>query len=419
MSKPLSKLPSTIWILSAGLLCVGAGQSVIFITIPPLARDLGLSEIQIGSIFASSALAWMILSPFWGKLSDRIGRKKVVIIGLVGFSISLMLFSLTISLGEKGVLHGSILFALLIAARLINGMFGSATRPSSGAWVADITDAEDRSRAFARLDSGFSMGRILGPALAGFLLLISYTAPFYLFAFMAFIVMILITREKAYKGSQILSKDHIFIKTYDPRVWPFLVVSAAFGICNAALVQTSSFYFQDVIVPFSENYIAIASAGFMLTALGILSGQLIIADRLQTSPGSLIRAGAVFLCLSLLGIALSNSLLEIYTSLFFYGVGGGMLGPGISSSLSLSVGKENQGAASGFLGMVIPIGHVISPLIAMPLYVLSPKAPYLLGVFVMLVAIVFIFSNSRHQWIRKKGYRELPIKTIEDSLDIG
>ena len=48
----------------------------IFITIPPLARDLGLSEIQIGSIFASSALAWMILSLFWGKLSDRIGRKK-------------------------------------------------------------------------------------------------------------------------------------------------------------------------------------------------------------------------------------------------------------------------------------------------------------------------------------------------------
>ena len=69
--------------------------------------------------------------------------------------------------------------------------------------------------------------------------------------------------------------------------------------------------------------------------------------------------------------------------------------------------------------MVIPIGHVISPLIAMPLYVLSPKAPYLLGVFVMLVAIVFIFSNARHQWIRKKGYRELPTKTIEDSLDIG
>ena len=419
MSKQLSKLPSSIWILSAGLLCVGAGQSVIFITIPPLARDLGLSEVQIGSIFASSALAWMILSPYWGKLSDRIGRKKIVITGLIGFAISLILFSLTISLGQKGVLQGSVLFALLIAARLINGMFGSATRPSSGAWVADITNPEDRSRAFARLDSGFSMGRIIGPALAGFLLLISYTAPFYLFAFMAFIVIILITREKAYKGSKLLSKDHVFIKTYDPRVWPFLIVSAAFGICNASLVQTSSFYFQDVIVPDSENYIAMASVGFMLSALGILTGQLIIADRLQTSPGSLIRAGTLFLSLSLLGVALSSSLVEIYISLFLYGIGGGMLGPGISSSLSLSVGKENQGAASGFLGMVIPIGHVISPLIAMPLYTLSPKAPYLLGVLVMVLAVAFINFNSRHQWIRKKGYREVPLKTVQDSLDIS
>ena len=419
MSKQLSKLPSSIWILSAGLLCVGAGQSVIFIKIPPLARDLGLSEVQIGSIFASSALAWMILSPYWGKLSDRIGRKKIVITGLIGFAISLVLFSLTISLGQKGILQGSVLFALLIAARLINGMFGSATRPSSGAWVADITNPEDRSRAFARLDSGFSMGRIIGPALAGFLLLISYTAPFYLFAVMAFIVIILITREKAYKGSKLLSKDHVFIKTYDPRVWPFLIVSAAFGICNASLVQTSSFYFQDVIVPDSENYIAMASVGFMLSALGILMGQLIIADRLQTSPGSLIRAGTLFLTLSLLGVALSSSLVEIYISLFLYGIGGGMLGPGISSSLSLSVGKENQGAASGFLGMVIPIGHVISPIIAMPLYTVSPNAPYILGVFVMALAIAFIIINPRHQWIRKKGYRERPPKTIEDSLDMG
>ena len=182
MSREVTKLPNTIWILAAGLLCVGAGQSVIFITIPPLARDLGLTEIQIGSIFATSAFFWMLFSPFWGSLSDSIGRKKVVIIGLSGFAISLMLFSFTISLGQAQKLTGLTLFVLLVAARLLNGMFGSATRPASGGWIADISSIEDRSRAFARLDSGFSMGRILGPALAGVLLLISYTAPFYLFA---------------------------------------------------------------------------------------------------------------------------------------------------------------------------------------------------------------------------------------------
>ena len=406
MSKKLKKLPSGIWILSLGLLCVGAGQSVVFITIPPLVRDLGLTEIQIGSIFASSALAWMFLSPYWGKLSDKIGRKRVVIIGLFGFAVSLILFSLAISLGREGVLHGTILFTILIAARLINGMFGSATRPAAGAWVADITNPEERSRAFARLDSGFSMGRIFGPAVAGFLLLVSYTAPFYLFASMALIVILLITKQKAYKGNSDLTGTNTSIKATSKEVWPFLVVSAAFGICNAALVQTSSFYFQDVITSGAENYIALASVGFMLSALGILTGQLLVADRMQTSPGSLIRLGSLFLCVSLVGIGFSSSLSQVYIALYFYGMGGGMLGPGISSSLSLSVGKDNQGAASGFLGMVIPVGHVISPLLAMPLYMVLPSAPYFLGAIIMLVAMIFIVTNKRHLWVRNKEYKK-------------
>tara|TARA_Y100001970_G_scaffold285454_1_gene405272 strand:- start:10236 stop:11492 length:1257 start_codon:yes stop_codon:yes gene_type:complete len=404
MNRASNSLPSSIWYLSAGLLCVGAGQSVIFITIPPIARDLGLSEIQIGSIFATSAFFWMLFSPFWGSLSDSVGRKKVVIIGLSGFAISLILFSFTISLGQAGKLTGLMLFALLVAARLLNGMFGSATRPASGGWIADISSIKDRSRAFARLDSGFSMGRILGPALAGILLLISYTAPFYLFAFGALFVIFLITKQKTpplVKSKADLKK----ISLLDYRVWPFLIVSTSFGICNAALVQTSSFYFQDVIHPNSTNYIALASVGFMLAAVGVLNGQLLIADRLQTSPGSLIRLGVVFIFFSLIGIANSNTLVQIYISLFFYGLGGGMLGPGISSSLSLSVGQENQGSASGFLGMVIPVGHVISPIISMPLYIISPSYPYLLGSCLMLLTLFFVLTNRRHQWIRKKNYR--------------
>ena len=405
MSKNLEKLPNTIWILAAGLLCVGAGQYIVFITIPPIARDLGLNEIQIGSIFATSALAWMILSPVWGSLSDSVGRKKIVIVGLLGFAVSLILFSFTISLGQRELLTGSLLFLLLVAARVLNGIFGSATRPSSGGWVADISSTESRSRAFARLDSGFSMGRILGPAVAGLLLLVSYTAPFFFFATGAFIVIIFVTFQKS--PAQFSYKETINkLSIFDSRVWPFLVVSAGFGISNAALVQTSSFFFQDVITPSSDNYIALASIGFMLSALGVLNGQLLIADRLQTSPGSLVKLGVILNFLSLTGYAFSTSLVEVYICIFFYGLGGGMLGPGISSSLSLSVGKEYQGAAGGFLGMVIPIGHVISPLVSMPLYILSPSLPYLLGASLMFFAMIFIFINKRHKWIRDKNYRE-------------
>ena len=405
MSKTLEKLPNTIWILAAGLLCVGAGQTIVFITIPPIARDLGLNEIQIGSIFATSAVAWMILSPVWGSLSDSIGRKKIVIVGLLGFAISLVLFSLTISLGQKGLLTGTLLFVLLVSARVLNGIFGSATRPSSGGWVADISSINSRSRAFARLDSGFSMGRILGPALAGLLLLVSYTAPFFFFAAGAFIVIVLVIfQQSPPKISS--SKEVKKLSMFDSRVWPFLIVSAAFGICNASLFQTSSFFFQDVITPSSENYIALASVGFMLTGLGVLNGQLLIADRLQTSPGSLIKLGVIFNCLSLLGYAYSSSLVQVYICLFFFGLGNGMLGPGISSSLSLSVGKDYQGVAGGFLGMVIPIGHVASPLISMPLYTINPVYPYILGSSLMFLCTVFIFTNKRHKWIRDNHYRE-------------
>ena len=405
MSKTLEKLPNTIWILAAGLLCVGAGQTIVFITIPPIARDLGLNEIQIGSIFATSAVAWMILSPVWGSLSDSIGRKKIVIVGLLGFAISLVLFSLTISLGQKGLLTGTLLFVLLVSARVLNGIFGSATRPSSGGWVADISSINSRSRAFARLDSGFSMGRILGPALAGLLLLVSYTAPFFFFAAGAFIVIVLVIfQQSPPKISS--SKEVKKLSMFDSRVWPFLIVSAAFGICNASLFQTSSFFFQDVITPSSENYIALASVGFMLTGLGVLNGQLLIADRLQSSPGSLIKLGVIFNCLSLLGYAYSSSLVQVYICLFFFGLGNGMLGPGISSSLSLSVGKDYQGVAGGFLGMVIPIGHVASPLISMPLYTINPVYPYILGSSLMFLCTVFIFTNKRHKWIRDKHYRE-------------
>ena len=405
MSKTLEKLPNTIWILAAGLLCVGAGQTIVFITIPPIARDLGLNEIQIGSIFATYAVAWMILSPVWGSLSDSIGRKKIVIVGLLGFAISLVLFSLTISLGQKGLLTGTLLFVLLVSARVLNGIFGSATRPSSGGWVADISSINSRSRAFARLDSGFSMGRILGPALAGLLLLVSYTAPFFFFAAGAFIVIVLVIfQQSPPKISS--SKEVKKLSMFDSRVWPFLIVSAAFGICNASLFQTSSFFFQDVITPSSENYIALASVGFMLTGLGVLNGQLLIADRLQTSPGSLIKLGVIFNCLSLLGYAYSSSLVQVYICLFFFGLGNGMLGPGISSSLSLSVGKDYQGVAGGFLGMVIPIGHVASPLISMPLYTINPVYPYILGSSLMFLCTVFIFTNKRHKWIRDKHYRE-------------
>tara|TARA_Y100001949_G_C15966116_1_gene321633 strand:- start:189 stop:1436 length:1248 start_codon:yes stop_codon:yes gene_type:complete len=413
----MKKLPPIIFLLSGGLFFVGAGQSVVFITIPPLARDLGLTEIQTGSIFASSALAWMLFSPYWGKLSDQIGRKIIVLIGLLGCAISLVLFSSALTLGTSNLLLGWKLLAVLILARMINGILGSATRPAAGAWIADVTDADERGGGYGRLNAGFSAGRIVGPALAGFLLLISYTLPFYIFSIGLFITTFVLLKQP---GGGKVSKVEVKkgnLKVLDDSVWPFLLVGACLGICNAILVQTSSFYFQDVITPSATNPITFASVGFMLAAFGSILGQLLIADKLRISPGSLVRYGALISGISLLGVSQSNSLTSIYVSLFLSGFGQGILSTGLAAAISLSVGQENQGKANGFMGMIMPIGHVISPFVAMPLYMISPEYPYLLGFTTMFMIFIFIQTHSRHRWIRNKGYRNTKVSDFNETLE--
>ena len=297
-----NRLPSVIWLLSFGLFFVGAGQSVVFLTIPPLGRDLGLTEQQIGSIFGISALAWMIASPLWGSMSDKVGRKKIVIVGLIGCALSLILFSTVIDFGISGSLAGTLLFLLLVLARLLNGLFGSATRPASGGWIADITSLDDRGRAFGRLNSGFSAGRIGGPALAGFLLIISYTAPFYIFSAGLILISILVlnqSKKESPKDINTGNESDSSLRILDHSVWPFLFVAITLGITNASLIITISFYFEDIIIKNSENALTYASIGFMLSAIGSLIGQLFFADKLNISAGTLIRYVSFFKLVSL------------------------------------------------------------------------------------------------------------------------
>ena len=125
--------------LKFGLFTVGLGQSFVFVLVPPLARDLGLTEIQTSSIFAISALAWATTSAFWGRASDQYGRRNIAILGLLGYSISLIALITPLFLAERNLLNISLLFPALILGRLINGLIGSATRPASFAYVADVT----------------------------------------------------------------------------------------------------------------------------------------------------------------------------------------------------------------------------------------------------------------------------------------
>ena len=165
--------------LKFGLFTVGLGQSFVFVLVPPLARDLGLSVIQTSLIFAISAFAWAITSAYWGRASDKYGRRNIAILGLIGYAVSLIALITPLFLVERNILDLAFLFPALVLGRLINGLLGSATRPASFAYTADVTPKEKRTLKFARLESSFLLGTVAGPLLGGFLFLITKETPFY------------------------------------------------------------------------------------------------------------------------------------------------------------------------------------------------------------------------------------------------
>ena len=123
--------------LKFGLFSVGLGQSFVFVIVPPLARDLGMTEIQISLVFAFSAIAWALTSASWGRASDRYGRRNIAMLGLIGYAASLVTMITPLFLVEKNIIDIVFLFPLLIFGRLLNGLLGSATRPAAFAYVAD------------------------------------------------------------------------------------------------------------------------------------------------------------------------------------------------------------------------------------------------------------------------------------------
>ena len=122
------------------LVIVGMGFTVLFPVLAPLGREIGLSEIQITMIIGLSGLVVFLSSPVWGRRSDRWGRKRVLLVGLFGFSLGTALFNSVLAIGLNGILTGSVLFVALILARMTHAAMMSASMPAANAYMADITD---------------------------------------------------------------------------------------------------------------------------------------------------------------------------------------------------------------------------------------------------------------------------------------
>lgn len=397
-----SRYPRAFQILFWCQVCVGLGQAMLFAILPPAARELGLSPFQVSIIFVTSATIWVFVSPMWGRRSDVVGRRPVILIGLLGFAASMALLATMIEIGLAGLLPLAVVYPLMIASRSVFALVGSGTGPASQAYVADRTSRSDRSAGVALVSAAFGLGQALGPAVGAVLAVISVLAPVYFSAALAVMSALMIWVFLPEDGPPIEKGAGRPPKMSfrDRRILPFLLVAAAMQAVRATTVITLAFFLQDSLGLSAQETVQYAGVAFVALAVSGLFAQLVLVQRFNPSPALMMKVGVLLMLFAFVRLVTGVEFIDCLVALTFMGVGLGLVRPGFSAGASLSVGLEEQGSVAGLTSAIAVVGNIFGPLLGTILYELTPTGPYLLNAALMACTLVFVFANRRLRSIR-------------------
>ncbi len=278
-------------ILLAGVVCMGMGQTIIFAVLPPLARDLGMADFQVLSIFMLSALFWVLIGPFWGRRSDIYGRRPFIVIGLTGFAVSMTAFATVLHLGLDGVLAGAALYALLLGTRSIYGIIGCATPGAAQAYIADRTPPERRTAGMAAFSAAFGIGAMVGPAFAGAVVAIDPVAPLYAVAAVAAASVVAVWFFLPERMAPVESVVRPTLSPLDKRIRSYLIYGLGTAIATAIPIQFIGFYFIDRLELESKEALQLVGVALSAAAMASLFSQLVLVQRFNMPPTTLMRLG--------------------------------------------------------------------------------------------------------------------------------
>lgn len=384
------------------LVCVGMGQSMLFSILPPAARVIGLSPFQVSTIFATSASIWVFVSPMWGRRSDVTGRRKVILIGLLGFALSMTLLATVIEIGIHQLLPPLVVYPLMVASRSIFALVGSGTGPASQAYVADRTSRMARTAGVALVNAAMGLGETVGPGLGAALAVIGLLAPVYFSAGLAVISALTIWHFLPEDGPPLDKgvERPRKLSVRDPRVLPFLLVSTSLQAVRATTVITLAFFLQDTLGLNSRQTVQYSGVGFVTLAVAGLFAQLVVVQRFQPSPRWLMRVGTTMMVAAFALFVAGSGYGAVVVALALLGLGLGFVRPGTAAGASLSVMSSEQGSVAGVVGGVAVIGNVFGPMLGTWLYELRHTAPFMLNGAIMAAVLVYVFSSRRLRGVR-------------------
>ncbi|WP_325059478.1 MFS transporter [Vitreimonas sp.] len=384
------------------LLVIGAGNSMLLAVAPPLVRELKLPDSSVGWIFSLSALLWVVMSPGWGRLSDRIGRKPVAALGLGAYAVSMASFGVVVMFGQAGFIAGAWLFTWLMLARAIFGAFGSASSPAAQAYIADRTTRLERTEQLAGLTAAFALGQAFGPAICAALAAkFGLVFPIWLVAVLAAIASFMIWRflpentppkSERPKGEW---RESLALVT-DRRLSAFLLYGFALSVVAGVTVQVFGLFTMDRLNAAGERGAELTAAGFMVNALALLATQMAILPRLKLGPRGLMAWGAGLLALGVGVQIIADTLAALLVAQAVQGLGAGLARPGFTGGASVAVKPEEQGSAAGLVVAANGAGFVFSPVIGGVVYeTVDMNAPLIIMLVLLLAMMAFALRSRR------------------------
>ena len=380
------------------------GFGIVIPLSPYLAREFNASPTEIGLLLAIYSITQFLFSPFWGSLSDRIGRRPVLLVSILGGALSYLLFAFANS------------FWILFAARGLAGLFGGNIS-TAHAYIADVTKPEERSKGMGLIGAAFGLGFIVGPVMGGLLgalgeslgseppLGLSFSALgaallclINFFSALSFLKESLPPEKRTSPREKRKRLAEIWNQLHRPVVGSLIFVYFLSGL---AMAQMEAMLFPYVADVFQWD-LKTSSYGFAYVGVLMVLTQGVFIRRWMPKYGEpfILAAGLLLFSISLLGIAISTTVAVLAITMTILALGNGLMRPPNLGIISLLTRADEQGAAMGVTNSTASLGRIIGPVIGGLLYEhFSRMAPFLFAGVLSAIALVIVMVQ----------YKRLPV----------
>ncbi len=351
--------------------------SLLFPIFPAYVQSMGGEPFHIGLLIAIQPFMQFVFSPFWGWVSDRVGRKWLIFTGLIGFSIGFVLIALARNLET------------LFAARIVGGLISSSAFPAVFAYVADITEGKERNVGMGIVGAGFGLGIVFGPFVGGILGHLDIRLAFWVSALVALLNALMVAVFLKEPVRHVRPRVSIRLKEVLERrivllnIMYFVVVFAMVSMEGILSILLRYEYNLDVIL----IGLIIGVAG--LTGAVVQGSMRFIAGRFREE--SIIPFALFLMAISMILVPVVPSPLWLIPVMALYGVSSGLLQPNLSAFYSRLVPPDKMGAFMGIYQSSGSLGRILGPVAGTALYHVKPSIPYVVS-FLLLTGVSLGFG---------------------------